>query len=107
MNQEQRRFAGVQSASLWASAFVLMGLLLLQAGRIHENPAYGDMASRVGGFTIMTTEGGNDEVIVVIDNRNEDLLLYRVRQQRELELLQKLDLDRLFADARRAASGRR
>lgn len=95
------------SASLWASAFVILALLIFQAGRINDNPAHADMVSRVGEYTIMTTDGGNEEVIVVIDNRNEDLLIYKVKQQRELELYQKIALPRMFADARRAAGSRR
>ncbi len=95
------------SPALWASAFVILAVLIFQAGRINNNPAQAEMVSRVGEYTLMTTDGGNEEVIVVIDNRNEDLLIYKVLQQKELNLFQKIDLDRLFADAKRAAGSRR
>lgn len=93
------------NAALSASAAVLAGLLVVQAGRNADNPAHAEMASTVGGFVLMTTEGQNAELMYVIDNLNENLLVYDVAQQRSIELLRKESLPDMFKAAR-AATGR-
>ena len=90
---------------LLASAFVVGALLVVQAGRIE--PAYGEMVSQSDEYVIMTTDGGNEELLVVLDKRTEELSVYRVEAQASLELYQKIDLPVVFADARAKAQGRK
>lgn len=92
--------------ALWASAAVIAGLIIVQASRMPGDGAYAEMVSSVGEYTVLTTDGGNEEVLLVLDNRNEDLLVYKVKAQKELELFQKVDLDKLFIDARASARSR-
>lgn len=99
--------AAAGNAALWASAFVVFALVLSNAGRLGESQARAEMIASVGEYRLMTTDGGNEEVVLVLDNRNEDLLVYKVKDQTKLELFQKLEIDRVFTDGRRAAGGRK
>jgi len=69
-------------AILWASAFVLASLVILQAGKLPGNPAYAGQVSSAGAYTILTADSGRgddanpDEILVVIDNRTEALMVY-------------------------------
>lgn len=97
--------SGLTGSALWASAFVLMGMILSQAGRVTE-PAHADMVASVGGYVLMTTEGSGEEILTVIDNRSEMLLMYSVVNQREVQLLERQRLPELFMNARAQAEGR-
>lgn len=73
------------AAVLWASAFILAGLVIVTAGRLPESPAYGGMATAgLGGFTLVTAPTGfgpSDEpyeVLCVIDNQTQMLYVYAV-----------------------------
>lgn len=89
------------SAALWASAFVILALVLVTAGRGFGNAARAEMVSSAGDYTVMTTDAANGEIVLVLDERNEELLVYKILNQKEIELYQKLDLSRTFLDARR------
>ena len=65
-----------------------------------------EMVSSAGEFTVMTTEGGTDEPLFVIDERQEKLLVYQIEQQRRVQLRSMEDLPKLFRDARARAEGR-
>src|SRR5262245_26569139 len=85
------------TALLAFSAVVLGALLLVQVARLGLLPAArAEMVSEVGDFAVMTTSGGNDEVLLVLDNRSEDLSVYRVENQSALELYQRVNLHRIF-----------
>lgn len=105
----ERQDQGRQSlafVAMWASAFVLAGLLLSQAGRITNTPASAEMVSQSGQYTALTARSGSEEVLVVLDERNEKLFVYRVHNQERVDLHEKHDLDALFRTAARAARGR-
>ena len=91
------------SAALWASAFVTLALILMVAGRGGGTQARAEMVATAGDYTIMTTEAVNDEMVLVLDERNEELLVYNIVNQRQIDLFQKLDLSATFADAKRWA----
>lgn len=92
------------SAALWASAFVILAMILVAAGRGGGNAAYAEMVATVGDYTVMTTQGSSDEIILVLDERNEELLVYKIQNQREIMLFETLSLSRTFLDARRWAA---
>ncbi len=94
------------TAPLWASAIVVLALILTQAGRgAAGSIAKAEMVHGTGGYTIMTADGGTDDVLLVLDNRNEELFVYQVANQRSVDLKERLSLTKLFADARAAAGG--
>lgn len=64
-------------AALWASAFVLAGLVLLQAGRLNvANTARAEMAVDGSDFALITTQGGNEELIYVLEKRTGRVIAY-------------------------------
>jgi len=96
------------AAVLWASAFVITGMIILQAGRHATNAAYAEMANTAAGYTLLTTDGGTgdvppDELLYVIDNRDEVMMLYEIEnaQKRTIALRQSGSLRNLFANAAR------
>jgi len=100
---DRPRFA--PHAVLWASAFVLAGLVLLQAQRVVGPVANAELVSRTGDTTIMTVSGPSDDALWVLDERSEQLFIYAPQQRGGIELVQKLSLSTMFRDARRAAGG--
>lgn len=91
---------------LMISAVVLAGLVLVQGGALlGGNAARAEMTSSTGDFTMMTTDAGSEEMLVVIDQRREVLLVYFVEQNRRLQLADRQSLPDLFTAARRQARG--
>lgn len=97
------RFSG--SAALWASAMLIGALIIVQAGRVPTATA--DMVSGAGGLQIMTTTGPSDELVYVLDTRDERLYVYQVVNQASLELLDRQDVTEMFSAAAAQAAGRR
>lgn len=93
------------SAPLWASALVILALILVQSSRMGGNRALAEMVSSSGGYTVMTADGGTDEVLLILDERSEELFVYRVENQRSVDMKERISLSRLFSDARAAAQG--
>lgn len=92
-----------RSGWLWVSAGVLAALTIVQGSGLLDRPAYADMASDTSGYTIMTTDGGTDEIVVLIDDRQETLMVYRHQNRERLQLLDREPLPELFTRARAAA----
>lgn len=83
-----RRIDGA-AAALWASAFVLAGMVVMQAGRLPENAAHAGMGVSDHDFTLVTAKSGRgqdadpDEVLYVLDSRTEALLVYWIEDARQ------------------------
>lgn len=94
------------AAALWASAFILAGLVLTQASRLPGALAQsqsGTVAS-VGELTILSADtGAGEDFVLVLDSVSESIFVYTVEQRTSVELVQAYDLDRLFVDARSRA----
>ncbi|MCC6229597.1 MAG: hypothetical protein IT432_10260 [Phycisphaerales bacterium] len=93
---------------LSASAVVLLGLVVWQAQAKQIGRADGGgagMVSNVGDYTMMTFPVGNEDMLLTLDNRSEELYVYRVENQNAVALFQKLSLPRLFSEARTRAQG--
>lgn len=79
MRKKSNQFP-INSVGLWASAFILGGLILTQAGRIQM--AHADSASGNSGFSMSTiTSGtllGSDtyDLLWIIDDRSETLMIF-------------------------------
>jgi hypothetical protein len=50
---------------------------------------------------MLTFDAGNDDVLLVMDSRAEQLFAYRVRNQNSFELIEPYDLKDMFLRARR------
>jgi len=96
------------AAALWASAFVILAIIIVQAGRMPGNPAYAAVEADRGAYTLMTADSGKggdvepDEILCVIDSRDQVLLVYEIENARQggLVLRERQSLEELFIRAR-------
>ncbi len=84
---------------LAASAGVL-GALLLGGG------AEAGVVSQSGSITLMTSEATNEDVVLVLDARGEEIFVYRTDVNQGIDLVQRIPLAGLFQDARARFFGR-
>lgn len=93
---------------LIASAFVLGGLVLIQADRIvPSNEAQAEMVVNKDNLTVLTTEvAPGREIVYILDNRSEQLLAYELDPNKKVvELRDKLDVADNMEKAEKAAGG--
>lgn len=102
------REAPLAHAALWASAFILLALIITEAGKRNAgNTAFAGDATNVADLAVLTASSGTDEdVLCILDQRNETLSIFGVEQGRSVQLLQVQDIRQAFTQARGTASGR-
>lgn len=116
-------------SGLWASAFVLGGLCLIALARLmgltgggpeaialasmRGQPAFaggesgGGMVAQAGVYTALVSSGGSDDLLVVLDGRSDELLVYRPEGNTGVpQLVQRLNVQTLFTEARTRAEGK-
>ncbi len=109
--ESRARTPGHGSATpLWASAFVLAGLLVVSAGRITPQAGAGDPAAvAAGGMQVLTLTNGDgsstqfNESVYVLDNHSETLFVYTIENatdKRGLVLRTAEALPMVFRNAR-------
>jgi hypothetical protein len=106
--EPRRRPRLSQSAiSLWASALVILALVIVQAGRLDDgHKAFADVAL-IDDLTIMNADaGGGEEVVVIIDAGTERIFVYSM-VNRAPELVVSESLSDLFLQAKAVSSGGR
>jgi len=98
--------------ALWLSAGVLLGLILFRSEPLsfswgvppvlsqRPDHAHAGMIGQAGSFSLMTTTASNEELFVVLDGRQEQLMVYRVENGNAANLMQKASLPRLFLEAK-------
>lgn len=69
-------------------------------GAFRGTPALADVALAGPDQTVITSDGGGDDILVVLDQRNEELLLYRPMNGKTLDFRGRFQLRPLFAEAR-------
>ena len=97
----------VARAFLIASAAILTGLLAIEAGRRNLGPAAlaGDV-SQVADLIVLTASAGdNEDVLLVLDQRSENLTVFGVEQNRNVQLFQSADIREAFVQARMNSGG--
>lgn len=108
---EHRAGISYAAAALWASAFILGALTIVQAGRMPGSAAYGESAnSSPSGSSVVTiaTGLGPDnkpyEALWVLDARSEIVSIYYIENansgEKSLLLRHMISLPDLFAAAR-------
>jgi len=85
---------------LIACALLLAVMLGVMISPLVNEPARAEMVSENGHLVTLTAKGGNEDILLVLDNRTEQIAAYKVGQTNRLELLQRLDLPELFESAR-------
>ncbi len=105
-------FTRAASAGLWILAGVLLAIVFLgDSGAMQPivgltGSARAGMVATSGSYTMLTVESGNEDVLVVLDSRNENLMVYRATPQEGVQLLQRHSLSRIFGDAKSRWMGR-
>ena len=104
---QQSRTVPTGATVLWASALIILGMIVSNAARIlPQNAAYADV-SEVADLTVLTSKASDDnDVLAVLDRRAERLYIYAIEQGRTVELYQVHDLSDLFTQARNSSSRR-
>ncbi len=92
-----------ESGWLWISAGVLAAFTLVQGAGLLDRTATAEMVTQKSGYTMMTTSGGSSDVILVLDDRNEALMVYSVENRRQVVLQDRQALPELFQRARQQA----
>ena len=78
--------------ALGVLASVLLRPAPVQAGLLE--------VSSSGDVVALTTDGGAGDVLMVIDQRSEQVMVYHVRNQTDLQFLQRYSLRELFTSAK-------
>ncbi|MCA9293603.1 MAG: hypothetical protein KDA20_07300, partial [Phycisphaerales bacterium] len=89
------------AAALWASAFVIMAMIVTQASRLGlGSAAYADV-SKAGDLTTLTAAArNNDDILLVLDGRTETLSAYGIMNRSTVRAYPLHDLRDLFTQAR-------
>ncbi len=61
--------------------------------------------AQTGGLTVLTSEAGNEDLLVLLDARNEELFVYKTDLKGGMQLLQRYPVAQLFSDARARTIG--
>ena len=86
-----------------AGLLVLLGILLTP---IINQPAHAEMVSQTGHLVTMTAQGGTGDILLVLDNRSERLMVYKINTQNTMDLLENIELPTLFESARAKRRGK-
>lgn len=89
-------------AALWGSRSAAPGAVPMLESTAMATP----MVSHVGNITMMTSDTGPDEILLVLDGRNETIMVYRVENSTAVELLQRASVPQMFTDAKAKAAGK-
>ncbi len=89
-----------QAGWLWVSAGVLAALTLIQGAGLLDRPAMAEMVAEKSGYVVMTTDGGTNQILAVLDERNEMLMIYSVINRRQIQLQDRQALPDMFIRAR-------
>lgn len=91
------------AAALWASAFVIMAMIITQSSNARIGTAARADVTSVGSFTVTNIKAREDsDVLLVLNDAQEKLFIYGLEQGRSLKLLQAQDLPDIFTSARRS-----
>lgn len=108
LTTNEARWTGWVSRGLWLTAGIMLGLIFFRADPISGAPplfqrpdtASGGSIGTAGGYTIMTSTATNEDLYLVLDGRQEMLMIYRVENNNAAQLYQKLPLPQLFMEGR-------
>lgn len=89
------------AAALWASALIILALVILQAGRLGAGKqALADVIS-VDDTVLLTAEvDSSEDILTLLDSRTDTLLVYAVVNRNTIELRETINLAELFQAAR-------
>lgn len=95
------------AVALRVSAAALGAALLWSASSAWSQPAAHDgssrgsgMVARTGDITALTVNIGNEDALVALDGRSEQIYVYRAGVREGIQIIQRLDIAQTFTDAR-------
>lgn len=95
---------------LWISAIILAGVAVFQIGLPERAalaaPSMPDVATN-GDYTMQNLKLSNEDLLMVLDGRNETLWVYRLRNRSIFEPVNGGDLKAIFTEGRRIGAGRK
>jgi hypothetical protein len=68
--------------------------------------AHAGMVGQVSQHTILAADASNEDLVLVLDGRNEEVFVYRTDMNKGMQLFQRLSLPQVFIDAKGRANGR-
>ena len=95
-NTSSRESDPVAAAILWASAFLIGAMILLQVGRSGVEPAaHAEMVATGSEYNLLTTASQTEDLIYVLERRTGRMLIYGPTQNQGLQLLDVVDVSEL------------
>lgn len=89
------------AAALWASAMIILALVILQAGRLGAGKqALADVISVDDTVLLTASVDGTEDILCVMDSRTDTLLVYGVVNRNTIELRETVNLAELFQASR-------
>lgn len=96
------------AAVLWASAFVIAAMVIIQAGRLSGNTAHAATAAGRGDYSLVTANSGRggetepNELLYIINTREEVMMVYEIEDARKGQIILRDGgrLENLFRAAR-------
>jgi hypothetical protein len=92
-------------AMLWASAKPTQPQRSTLSFPDFASLADAAVVAQTGGLTVMTSEVPGEDILLVLDSRNEELFVYRADSKVGVQLLQRYPVPQLFVDARARTRG--
>ena len=98
------------SASATALALALAALVQRHSDRGGSLPSFDSQAlaavtAQAGGYMMLTAGSNNEEIVLVLDNRREQLMVYRAENASFVQALQRVSLTQMFAEAKAKQQG--
>ena len=89
-------------SSVWLGLGIGLALGVLASTLLRPAPVQAGMleVSSSGDVVALTTDGGTGDVLMLIDQRSEQVMVYHVRSQTDLQFLQRYSLRELFTSAK-------
>lgn len=106
MNEQRTTRATDGAGAALSLSAVVMSIVL---GMLWFAPDSTDagLVSDVNGLTVLSNEVSNEEIVCVLDSRQEQLMVYRLDGRDGIQLLQRVPVAQMFSDARIKATGRK
>ncbi|MBL0922116.1 MAG: hypothetical protein IBJ10_08315 [Phycisphaerales bacterium] len=89
------------AAALWASAFLILALVILQAGRLGAGAQARADVTEIGDTVLLTSAlDASEDILAILDSRADTLMFYAVVNRNSIELRENVNLTELFMSAR-------
>jgi len=81
------------AAVLWASAFVIVAMIIVQGGKLTGPTAHAEMATGKDPYSLLTVDSGRggdtnpDELLYVINSREGVMLVYEIEDARQRNII--------------------